>query len=46
MEWSVNAQEKIDIYKHKFYMRSMFGYKWKQRYNSSFDAKFKNGNDQ
>ena len=44
-EWSVNAQEQIDIYKHKFYMRSMFpDIVMKNKGNNKiavFDAKFK-----
>ena len=44
-EWSVNAQEKIDIYKHTFYVRSMFpDIVMKNRGNNKiavFDAKFK-----
>ncbi len=44
-EWSVNAQEKVDMYQHKFYARSMFpDIVMKQRSNNKiavFDAKFK-----
>jgi len=43
--WSVNAQEKVDIYQHKFYTRPMFpDIVMKHRTNNKvavFDAKFK-----